>query len=49
MVDDKDIEEILNTLHEEKAADRLLELALENGGTDNVSFVLGRVMEVQGE
>ena len=29
MVDDKDIEEILNTLNEEKAADRLLELALE--------------------
>ena len=49
MVDDKDIEEILQTMNEEKAADRLLELALEHGGTDNITFVLGRVMEVQGE
>ena len=49
MVDDKDIEKILQTMNEEKAADRLLELALEHGGTDNITFVLGRVMEVQGE
>ena len=49
MVDDKDIEEILQSMNEEKAADRLLELALEHGGTDNITFVLGRVMEVQGE
>ena len=27
----------------------LEELALEHGGTDNITFVLGRVMEVQGE
>ena len=32
MVDDQDIEEILQTMNEEKAADRLLELALEHGG-----------------
>lgn len=49
MVEDAAIEKTLNELTEEKAADRLLELALENGGTDNVSFALCRVMEVQGE
>lgn len=46
MVSDDEILETLMELDDEKAADKLLELALEHGGTDNVSFVLCRVMEV---
>lgn len=49
MVDDDELESLLNESEDEKAADRLLELALEHGGTDNVSFVLCRVMEVSAE
>lgn len=49
MVSDEDIKATLIELEEEKAADRLLELALEHGGTDNISFVLCRVMEVSGQ
>lgn len=46
MVTDDTIKEILTSLSPEKAADKLLELALENGGQDNVSFVLGKVTGV---
>ena len=49
MVDDEQIAKVLDELEDEKAADRLLELALEHGGTDNISFVLCRVMEVSNE
>lgn len=47
MVDDERIAEILrSSASDEKAADRLLEAALEGGGTDNISFILARVTEV---
>ena len=46
MLEDDEIAEILGALQDERAADRLLELALEHGGHDNVSLVLGRVAEV---
>jgi len=46
MVEDDEIAETLSTLEGERAADRLLELALDHGGHDNVSLVLGRVTEV---
>ena len=46
MVEDADIAVTLASLEGERAADRLLELALEHGGHDNVSLVLGRVTEV---
>ena len=46
MVEDAQITETLATLEGERAADRLLELALENGAHDNVSLILGRVTEV---
>ena len=47
MVPDEQIALVLETLSLEKAADKLLELAIEHGGQDNVSFVLGRVTEVE--
>ncbi len=46
MVEDEEIADILSTLRDEAAAEKLVELALENGGTDNISFILGRVTEV---
>lgn len=46
MVEDEQIAETLGELKDEEAANQLLALALQAGGTDNVSFVLGRVGEV---
>ena len=46
MVEDDEIAAILSQWQDEAAADKLLELALEHGGHDNVSLVLGRVAEV---
>lgn len=46
MVEKEQMLQTLSTDDMEKAADALLELALAAGGTDNVSFVLGRVTEV---
>jgi len=46
MVEDDEIAHTLAELSDQTAADKLLELALENGGVDNVSFILGRVTEV---
>jgi serine/threonine protein phosphatase PrpC len=46
MVEDDEIAHTLTKLSDQTAADRLLELALENGGVDNVSFILGRVTGV---
>lgn len=40
MVEDAEIEHILSTCAPEAAADRLLQTALENGGRDNVTFVI---------
>ena len=45
MVTDEEIRQALASLESEAAADRLLALALEHGGADNVSFVLCRVAE----
>lgn len=46
MIEDDEIALTLQTLEDERAADRLLDLALSYGGHDNVSLVLGRVTEV---
>lgn len=46
MVEDSEIKEILTTLELDEAADRLLERALENGGLDNITFVLLSATEV---
>ena len=45
MVDDESLAEILQQNSLEESADKLLNLALVNGGTDNISFVLGLVTE----
>jgi len=47
MLPDDQIAEVLGALKEEQAADKLLELAIERGGLDNISFVLGAVTEVE--
>ncbi len=49
MVNDDDIAEALKNLTLEAAAEKLLELAIEHGGHDNISFVLGRVAEVSAQ
>lgn len=47
MVPDTAIAEILKEAKDdESAAEELLQLALGNGGTDNITFVIGRVTEV---
>lgn len=46
MVPDNQITEVLSALPPEQAADKLLELAIDHGGHDNVSFVLGKVVLV---
>ncbi|MEA5013273.1 MAG: Stp1/IreP family PP2C-type Ser/Thr phosphatase [Candidatus Limiplasma sp.] len=47
MVPDDQIAEALGALSLERAAEKLLELAIDHGGQDNISFVLGRVTEVE--
>lgn len=49
MVEDARLAETLSTLEDTEAADTLLKLALDQGGTDNISFVLCRVAEVSAE
>ena len=49
MVSDNEMVEVLTHLKGEAAAEKLLELAIEHGGTDNISFVLGEVAEVSRE
>ena len=49
MVPNETMAEILKEAKdEETAAEELLQLALENGGTDNITFIIGRVTEVSG-
>lgn len=47
MVEDERISSILTEMDEKTAADRLMELALENGGTDNISFVICQIEEAE--
>ena len=46
MVEDSEIWETLHSYDGDEAAERLLELALEHGGHDNISIILGLVTEV---
>ncbi len=46
MVEDNVIEQVLKTYLLEEAADQLVQLALDNGGRDNISLVLLKVAEV---
>ncbi|MBE5801285.1 MAG: Stp1/IreP family PP2C-type Ser/Thr phosphatase [Clostridiales bacterium] len=46
MVEDAEIQEILTTMDLDAAAERLMERALENGGVDNITFVIAQVPEV---
>ncbi|NLI20509.1 MAG: Stp1/IreP family PP2C-type Ser/Thr phosphatase [Clostridiales bacterium] len=46
MLEDDEIQAVLAEREGDEAADRLLELALDHGGHDNISLVLGRVTEV---
>lgn len=43
MVSDEHIAEVLTNLSGERAVEKLLELAIDHGGTDNVSIVLGQI------
>lgn len=47
MVEDETISEILTESDDEQASARLMELALQNGGTDNISFVICRIEEAE--
>ena len=46
MVEELDIEAVLRSMPLEEAAEKLLKMALDNGGRDNVSLVLLKVTEV---
>jgi len=49
MVGDETMAQLLqDSQSDEEAADKLLSLALEAGGTDNISFVICRIAEVDG-
>lgn len=49
MVEDSEMEKILTEMELEEAAERLMSRALENGGVDNVTFVLLSNTEVTAE
>ncbi|MEG2208023.1 MAG: Stp1/IreP family PP2C-type Ser/Thr phosphatase [Clostridia bacterium] len=49
MVSDAEMQTALGAASDSEAAETLLKLALDHGGTDNVSFVIGRVTEVSAE
>lgn len=49
MVEDSEMEQILTGMELEEAAERLMSRALENGGVDNVTFVLLSNTEVTGK